>query len=586
MWGFMTQEQERHLLFFIHETDDPQHIHDTLPSLSESKLSLTICANLTAAINLLKQYRFDGVLFHTASFGTELATFLVKKLVNAAPDLPVLMLMEQYSLPLARKFLQQGAQDCLIWDMQDADSITRCVDHAKQRKQSEQQLQYQAQFDTLTKLPNRSLFRDRLSRAIENAKRGRSCFALMFLDLDHFKSVNDSLGHDAGDILLTQVAVRLRSVLRDSDTIARLGGDEFTIILEQLSNPGYASGIAEKILAVMAQSFTIDGHELFTTTSIGIAIHDNQCDENSLLKNADAALYSAKAEGRSTYKFFNEQMNVWASRRLKMTTSLRHAVNRREFTVYYQPQISLHSGEVIGMEALLRWNNPSLGLISPAQFIPLLEETGMIVEVGKWVLATACRFNKALQHQGFPPIQVAVNLSTRQFMQNDLPGMVCDILMDTRLHAQYLLLEITESILVDNVDKAVNMLHALQTIGVRLSLDDFGTGYSSLNYLKKLPLHCLKLDRSFVQNVDSVSQDAAIVKAIIELGRSMNMRVIAEGVETREQRKFLQDHGCDMAQGYLIGYPMDEKGLVNWLRRYRTQLALASHDKGTGTAGA
>ncbi len=581
----MTPISELPLLIIAGDHDDRRYVRQTFSQEASVNLPIRHCPDFETAAKLLVQQSFSAVLLCASSAGVENTLYMLNQILHLAPQLAVLILASASNEELAVTALRQGAQDYLVKGTDDSHHMPQRLVYAMERKSVEQQLLCKVQFDGLTNLPTRALFRDRLSRAIGNAKRNHSGFALLFLDLDDFKSINDSLGHDAGDLLLVQVAKRLRTLLRDSDTVARLGGDEFTIILDDLTNPAYASTIAEKILAVMAHSFVIDGHELFTTTSIGIAIYENDCDENTLLKNADAALYNAKSQGRSTYRFFDSDMNIWASRRLQMVTSLRHAVNRREFLLCYQPQVDLKTGEVIGMEALLRWNNPKLGTISPAQFIPLLEETGLVVEVGKWVLASACKFNKSLQRLGFPPMRVGVNLSPRQFMQTDLPGMVCDILMDSKLHAQYLLLEITENMLVDSVEKAVGILQALQTIGVHLALDDFGTGYSSLNYLKRLPLHCIKLDRSFVQNVNSASQDAAIVKAIIEIGRSMHMQVVAEGVETKEQQHFLETHGCDMAQGYLFGHPMQEKDFVIWLRNHRDRLVEQNRSIGDGTSG-
>ena len=525
--------------------------------------------NERQALDLLATTDFDVIVFSLDPAIKNDALGILHRIQNRSSKTPIVVYGSENDMALTMQMLQSGAQDFLLRDENASEKVLRTLRHAIIRERSMHDQLNRAQFDPLTGFPSRTLFKDRLACAIENSRRRKSCFALMLLDLDHFKSVNDSLGHDAGDILLTQVAQRLKSLLRGSDTIARLGGDEFTIILENIHDPAYASAVAEKIINVMSRSFIVDGHEFFTSTSIGIAVHGPGQEERDLLQIADAALYHAKSEGRNTYRFFDEQMNAKAAQRLSLVTNLRHAANRREFTLCYQPQIDLASGDVIGMEALLRWNNPRKGTVPPAQFIPLLEETGLIQEVGRWALAAACRFNKSLQSKGYPPMRVAVNLSPRQFLQTNLAETVCEILLESKLHPQYLLLEITESVLVADVDRAANILQAMRAIGVLLSLDDFGTGYSSLSYIKTFPLHCLKLDRSFLQNAAELAQDAAIVTAIINMGHALGMKVVAEGVETDKQLEFLRQHSCDMAQGYLFGRPMEEREFIDWLRAYR-----------------
>lgn len=572
----MTRKSGLNILLVADLADDIAFIRQVLGDKDNESFAIAHCELLGQALTELAAERYDVVLLSlNLADGDGIAA--VQRIESYHPSLPVVVMGDSENEDVALLAVQAGAQDYLVKGQGDRHLVMRSLRYAMERKRTEEHLMYLAQFDTLTGLPNRSLFRDRLSRAIVNGREHQENFALMFLDLDHFKSVNDSLGHDAADELLVQVAKRLQQVLRHGDTVARLGGDEFTIILEELGQPGYATLVAEKIIEAMSRSFIIQGNEVFTTVSIGIATYP--CcgeDDHSLLQNADAALYNAKAQGRSTYRFFDEQMNLLSSRRVSMVTGLRHAIVRKEFEVHYQPQIDMNDYSVYGMEALVRWRHPQHGLISPAHFIHLLEDTGMVVEVGKWVLEQACLFNASLQEDGLPGMIVSVNLSARQFMQVDLVSMISSTLIETRLSPRYLQLEITESMLVDNVARATAVLRALHTIGVRLSLDDFGTGFSSLSYLKQFPLDCLKLDQAFVRNVDTASRDEAIARAILNLGHGLRLRVVAEGVESREQFLHLQKHGCDVAQGYLFGRPMPEDEFRTWMQRYSPNVAAAS----------
>ena len=434
-----------------------------------------------------------------------------------------------------------------------------------ERKRAELRLMQLANFDTLTGLPNRVLFHDRLARALVKAHRSKKQVALLFLDLDRFKTINDSLGHYAGDELLKSVAERLRHSAREEDTVARLGGDEFTIIIEDINHSEDASIVARKVLEVMGQPFNLDSHEVFVTTSVGIAIYPVDGDNSDdLLKNADTAMYRAKEEGRNGYRFYTADMNAKAVEHLIMESSLRHALERNEFEVHYQPQMDLHSRELMGFEALLRWRHPELGLLYPSQFMSSAEDTGLIVGIGEWVLHQACAQAAAWQQQGLPPLRVAVNLSGRQFREDNLVESVARALRESKLTPHLLELEITESFLLDNIASASITLNRLHDLDVQISMDDFGTGYSSLSYLKRFPLNSLKIDQSFVRDITTDPDDAAIAEAIIALAKTLRLRVMAEGVETDEQLYFLRTRGCDLVQGYLISRPLPADQVLSW----------------------
>ena len=426
-----------------------------------------------------------------------------------------------------------------------------------ERKSYESQLERQANYDELTGLANRNLFQDRLNQALIFSRRHECGLAVLFIDLDNFKNINDSLGHDAGDALLTQVASRLTCSVREGDTVARLGGDEFVLLLSEIRAEDDVSAITQKLLKAMSAPFDIGGHELHITCSIGIASYPKDGkDRQTLLKNADAAMYRAKDLGRNNAQFYAAEMNVKAMERLMLESGLRHALERNEFLLHYQPQVDLRTGEITGMEALVRWQHPELGLVSPARFIPVAEESGLIVPLGEWVLRTACAQNKAWQRAGLKPISVAVNLSARQFRQPNLVEVVAGILRETELDPAHLELELTESLVMQNVEVTIATLDRLKAMGIKLSIDDFGTGYSSLSYLKRFPIHTLKIDQSFVRDITTDPSDAAIAKTIIAMAHELGLMVIAEGVETEEQKSFLQQRHCDEMQGFFFSKPV------------------------------
>ncbi|MBO8172275.1 MAG: EAL domain-containing protein [Bacillaceae bacterium] len=425
------------------------------------------------------------------------------------------------------------------------------------RKKLEDQIQYQAYHDTLTGLPNRVLLYDRLKQGIIHARRQNKKLAVMFLDLDRFKRINDTLGHSTGDQLLKAVAERLSGCMGERDTVARQGGDEFIILLPEIEHTGEAAELSSKIIETLKKPFFLENHELFITTSIGISIYPSDgTNLETLIQNADTAMYRAKEQGRNNFQFFTPVAHDPSLERLTLESHMRRSLDKGDFEIYYQPRVDLKSGRIKGMEALVRWYHPELGLLMPDKFIPLAEETGLIIPLGEKVLREACRQNREWQRDGYPDLQVAVNLSMLQFKQPDLAEMIESVLVDTGLDPGCLELEITESIVMNNPDVTLNTLNKLKMMGVKIALDDFGTGYSSLNYLKRFPIDTLKIDRSFVQDVTANQDDRAIVTAMINLAHSLQLKVVAEGVETEEQLLLLNEYHCDEIQGYFCSHPL------------------------------
>ena len=440
----------------------------------------------------------------------------------------------------------------------------------RERLAAEEKVAYMAQFDALTGLPNRNLFQDRLTQAMALAKRNDWPVAVLFIDLDRFKVVNDTLGHGAGDKLLKEAAERLRSCIRSSDTVGRLGGDEFAAILSELGRPGDAGQVARKIIEVIKRPFDLDGKETYVTASVGITLYPTDSDSaEALVVNADAAMYRAKEQGRNNYQYFTRDMNERALLRARMEAALRRALDRKEFQLVYQPKVDLVTGKICGFEALLRWQHPEKGIVLPGEFIPVLEETGLIASVGEWVLRTACAQIKAWQGSGLRVPPIAVNLSARQFEQEKLKDVVREILRDTGVDPSLVEFEITESLLMKDPEGAARTLHDLKESGVRLSVDDFGTGYSSLAYLKRFPIDTLKIDRTFIRDLSTDADDATLTRAIINLARNLRLKVVAEGVETEAQLNFLSANGCDEMQGYHFSRPADADECEGMLREGR-----------------
>jgi len=418
-------------------------------------------------------------------------------------------------------------------------------------------IEYLAYHDGLTALPNRSLFNKLLSQAISQAQRYQRTLAVAFIDLDRFKQLNDTLGHEAGDQLLKEVANRLKACLRDSDTVARLGGDEFVVLMTEINDGRYAATVAQKIIASIARPFALLGQDFRVTASIGISTYPKDgLDEVTLTKNADIAMYQAKEEGRNSYQFYSEKLNANSLERLALESSLRQALESGHFQVYYQAKRDIATGQITGMEALLRWLHPQLGLLLPCQFLPLAEETGLILPIGLWVLRTACAQNVAWQKEGLPYLCIAVNLTARQFGDEHLLRDVVAVLHASGMQANLLELELHERVLLQNIERTLKILTALKTLGVRIAIDDFGTGYSSLATLQRFPLDTIKIDRSYIRDIPGPDDSNTLAQAIIEMGRSLSLTVVAQGVETREQAEFLRAHACDELQGFYFNKPM------------------------------
>ena len=439
---------------------------------------------------------------------------------------------------------------------------------ARLLQQANAQLNHVATHDALTGLPNRVLLADRLEQAIAQAELGCGSFALLMVDLDRFKSINDSLGHQAGDELLKEVALRLRSVLRRVDTLARIGGDEFVIILNDINGPLNAEKIIGNLLSCVSRPMEIASIEVQTSPSVGVSLYPHDgVDPHTLLRHADAAMYHAKKLRGNTFQFFAPEMNPFTRERLELESGLRGAVCRQEFELHYQPKVDIRSGQIVSCEALIRWNHPKRGLVPPAEFIPLAEETGLILPIGEWVLHEACRQTHAWHNSGIPNLRMAVNLSAQQFRQKNLVAMIQHALTQAQLETRFLEIEITETAVMEDAESSVSILRELSEIGVRISIDDFGTGYSSLSYLQRLPLNKVKIDRVFVREIGRSQSDAEIVRAIVSLAHSLRLAVIAEGVERLEQLEFLDVIGCDQYQGHYFSPALTAPALEILMKR-------------------
>ena len=430
------------------------------------------------------------------------------------------------------------------------------------------ELEYQMNYDSLTSLPNKVLFLDRLEQAIKFSRRHRNKLAILFIDLDSFKEINDSLGHQVGDEILVQVAQRIKSKIRDSDTLSRLGGDEFTIILNDIQSLEDISSFINNILKLFKEPFLVGDNLLYTTISIGASIYPSDgYDSNTLLRNSSAAMYEAKKDDYSKYCFYDEEMTIKALQRVLLKTALRQALKEDELIVYYQPQIDANDNTLVGMEALVRWNHPTLGLISPDKFIPLAEASGMIIELDRIVMKKALSQLKIWHDQGFETGKLSLNLAIKQLEKDDLISFIKELLSDQKCDYECIEFEITESQIMQNPSKAIQLLQDLNNLGISIAIDDFGTGYSSLSYLRNLPINKLKIDKSFVNNLPKDIQDAAISKTIISLCKSLNLEVIAEGIETNEQKEFMLENGCNVIQGYLYSKPLSSEDMTEFLHK-------------------
>ena len=436
-----------------------------------------------------------------------------------------------------------------------------------ERKTAEARTHHLATHDSLTDLPNRTMFFEMLDLAIESARRNQRKLAVLFVDLDRFKNINDTLGHDAGDILLTEMSARLSQSLRSCDVVARLGGDEFAILVQEINTPEQIATVARKVLSAAVSPVMVLGQECRVTASVGVSIYPVDAkDTQTLMKNADIAMYRAKDEGKNTYQFYSADIKARSLERLVLENNLRLALERDEFFLQYQAKRDLQTGEIAGVEALVRWQHPELGVVPPNQFIPLAEETGLIVLIGRWVLQTACAQSVAWQQQGFPPICMAVNLSVRQFFDEHLIDDVAAALKESGIRPELLEMEITEGMVIQDAERAIHILQSIKNLGVRLAIDDFGVGYSSLAQIKRFPIDTLKVDRSFIRDLPQNAEDRAIAEAIIAMGRTLSLTVIAEGVETIEQESFLRDHACDQSQGFYFSRPISSGDFSELMR--------------------
>jgi diguanylate cyclase (GGDEF)-like protein len=551
----MTERQR--VLLIEDNPGDVRLIREMLSEGEDSLFELECVGRLSQGLEYLSTRPAGVVLLDLSlpdSYGFD--TFL--RVYAHSPKVPIIVLTGHDDQKVALSAVKTGAQDYLVKGKLDRELLLRSMQYSIERKRYQEQLEYQANYDALTGLPNRNLLHDRLRQSVYAQRFVRS-IGVVFLDIDHFKFVNDSLGHNTGDKLLQKVAERLLAAVRDGDTVARLGGDEFILILNDQTGQEVIYRAMQRIIGKVAEPIEIDGQELLVTASAGISLYPQDGpDVETLLKNADAAMYRAKEKGRNNFQFYTAEMNRQVNERLKLESSLRRALERNEFELYYQPRIHVGDGALVGCEALLRWQHPELGLTLPERFIGLAEETGLIVPIGEWVIRTASKQARAWQKNGMPEIAVSVNLSMRQFKQEGLAAAVDDALRSSGLDPKRLEMELTESLVMQDTEAAIRVLERLREIGVELSVDDFGTGHSSLSYLTRLPISALKIDQSFVQAVRGTgkSDEGIVAQAIISLAHNLKLKVVGEGVETAAQFDFLKQHACDEVQGYHFGRPM------------------------------
>ena len=553
--------------------DDEEQIRSLLIDVLGTSYDCSDAGSAEEALTALAENTFDLVI-SDIDMGGMSGLELVPCVHSLSPDTVVVMVSGNQDIGFAIEALRVGAFDYITkpLDLRHVEaSVERALNHARllqEKRRYKEQLELLlekrtaevdrlAYYDTVTQLPNRALFEDRLTQAVSIAKAARQSLGVLFISLDQFKKVNDSLGHGPGDILLHEFAERLQSCISKSDTVARFGSDEFALLRTQIDGTTDVIETIASLSQVLKFAFDLPGHELFATASVGVSLFPLDGDDcQTLLKNAGAALYKAKRSGGANYQFYTADMHELAAKRLALESNLRKAIQNEEFLIHYQPRVSVDSLAITGVEALVRWQHPTLGLISPSEFIPLAEDTGLIGPIGEWVLRTACLQGRRWQDEGFAPIRIAVNISARQFHDQDLAQTVIRILEETGLPPKYLELELTESSIMQNAEFAAVMLNQLKSMGINISIDDFGTGFSSLASLKRLPIDALKIDQSFVMEATSDPDDAALVMAIITLAHNLRLRVIAEGVETEDQLRFLQLLRCDEIQGYFFSKPL------------------------------
>ena len=563
------EREVREVLLVEDNRIDAQLIRRLLRRVSASYYRITHVRTLNDAV-LSAEELIPDVILADLNLPDSRGTDTVSSLQTAYPEIPLVIVSAWEDEAISLRSVKAGAQDYLVKGHIDGASLHRVIRYAIERKRTELELVRLAQFDQLTGLPNRTLLRERVNHALARAARSGAGVATLILDMDRFKEINDMLGHEVGDKLLIEAGKRIRANVRDQDTVARLGGDEFAVVLEGVSEAKEVLPVIERIVNSLREVTAVDGHEVNTSTSIGIAMYpENGSNLSELLRAADLAMYQAKSAGRSCYQFFADAMQEEAQSRRALEWALRSAVEAREFRLFYQPQICLRTGSVIGVEALIRWTHPTRGLLTPYHFIGGLEEFGLINEVGEWVLQTACEQIRKWHAMNLKPMRMSVNVSAQQFEDPMLIDKVRSALAESEISPEFLELELTESCLMSDPAQAGALLREIRDVGVRIAIDDFGTGYSSLTYLNEFPLNALKIDKSFVQSVESNDRGGPISNMIIGLGQNLGLEVIAEGVETEGQLLYMQQHGCDMAQGYLYARPEAPEDLTPWLEANR-----------------
>ncbi len=565
--------------------DDESSVRNILCDILTGEYHCATADSAENALELLQTEKFSLVL-SDINLGGMTGLEIIPQFLSSSPDTVVMMISGEKNIDNAIKAMRAGAFDYIQkpFDLQHIETaVGRALEHhllLKSKRLHENhleelikdrtaQLNYLSFHDTLTGLPNRILLEDRLTQAIISAGQKEKSLALFLLSLDRFREIRDILGHRSGYQLLQNVAERLINHLPAGTTVARFEGDEFSLLLPQIENADGALKIANRLIEALRAPFVIDNDELFITMSIGISLYPGDGENaQTLMGNTAIALRRAKEAGGNNYQFYTADLNTKASNRLTLESNLRKALEREEFEVYYQPKVDFDSSQVVGMEALARWRHPELGLISPVEFIPLAEDTGLIILIGEWILRKACLQSRELQKDGFPALRVSVNLSARQFQQEDLSEMIIGAIQNTGINPTCLELELTESSIMKNPNSAIKTLQNLKEIGIKVSIDDFGTGYSSLAYLKRLPIDVLKIDRSFVQEIAVNPDDAALVMTIITLAHNLRLKVVAEGVETEEQLKFLNLLSCDEWQGYLCSRPLCFEDFKQFLQKH------------------
>lgn len=558
----MSESSITRVLLVEHIPSDTLWVKKALVGKRGAKVELIHAECLSAGLEKLEGVTVDVILLDLMLPDSQgLDTF--HRIKALAPDIPILILSGVVDEALAVEAVQLGAQDYLVKGSIDMESLNRAIRYSIERTRSQQHLAFLAHYDQLTGLPNRSLFFDRFGNAIKRARRSEHLVALLFVDLDHFKNINDSIGHHAGDVLLQHVADRLRNCVRECDTVFRMGGDEFSLVLEDIASIQQVSIVAKQILHNLAEPFLIENREIFTSASVGITVFpfdDNA--EGTLLQHADIAMYQAKHQGGNAHQYYLGGMGAQVASRSSLANDLRQGLAKEEFFLHYQPLVDLNTCRIIGLESLVRWQHPTKGVIPPGQFIPITEQIGFIDRLGQWVLQKACTDIGRICREGIAEIPVAVNVSGRQFRQKDLVAKIQKVLEESELAPDMLELELTENVFMDDSMDYTSMLDQIKKMGVKISIDDFGTGYSSLRYLKTFPIDTLKIDRSFIQDLPHNGHNASLVASMIDMGHSLGLSVLAEGVETMEQVKFLKAYDCDRAQGFLFARPQSLEALM------------------------